>query len=374
MRICFLTNELSSKNGWGRYSISLIEHLSSRDIDCCVLLSVNSQENDLSQVKNYRVLPPVFGNRLFKIFVLIKNYLAIRRIIKASDIVHVLVEPYSPIAYLANVKKPIIVTLHGTYAVCAFKKIYSKIIYSWVYHAMDRLICVSNFTKRELLNRINLSNTAVINNGVDYDKFQKFYSSGDKKTGKVIVGVGALMFRKGYHISVPAIVKVKEFYPDIRYYIVGNHKNKDYLKKIRGLVKENGLDDNIIFKEGLNDEELIKIYCQSDLFLLTPVNIANDKFEGLGLVYIEANACGKPVIGTMNCGAEDVITDGVNGFLVEQNSITQTSNAILKILNNSELAIELGNNGRKKAKSMDWGIIIDKYLQVYKTLNKITYL
>lgn len=365
MKICFLTNELSSKGGWGRYSVSLLEQLSANGVDCCALLAENSKENVLPQIENYKVLPPVFGSRVIKLFILIKNYRTIRKIIKSSDIIHVLIEPYSPIAYVTKQNKPLIITLHGTYAVYAFNNFYSRIIYKKIYQSARRLICISNFTKQEVLKRVKVGNITVINNGVDYEKFQITRPVLSQKN-KIIISVGALMFRKGYHISIPAVAEVVKYYPNLKYYIVGNHHNQNYFNQLILLVKEFHLKNNIIFQDNISDLDLIQLYHQSDLFILTPVNIKSNKFEGLGLVYLEANACGLPVIGTLNCGAEDVITDGKNGFLVEQNNIAKTAEAILKILDNHSLALALGQNGQKRAKQMNWSLVVKRYLQIYQ--------
>ena len=86
------------------------------------------------------------------------------------------------------------------------------------------------------------------------------------------------------------------------------------------------------------------------------------------MVYLEANACGKPVIGTYNCGAEDAIKDGFNGFLVPQNNIEKTSQAVLKILDNPDLAKKLGINGKKKAQDMNWQNTVEKYMKIYKLI------
>lgn len=364
MRICFLTNDLSFKNGWGRYSVSLIKQLSAHGVDCCVLLPRNGKENVLPQIENYRVLPPVFGNRFIKLLVFIKNYGIIRKKIRSADVIHVLVEPYSPIAYAVKQNKSLIITLHGTYAVYAFSKFYSRIIYKKIYQSAHQLICVSNFTKQEVLKRVKVNNIVVINNGVDYEKFQMARPVLPHKN-KVVIGVGAMMFRKGYHISLAAIAEVVKHYPDLKYYIVGNHHNQDYFNQIMLLIKKYHLESNVVFQENISDSDLIQLYHQSDVFVLTPVNIDDNKFEGLGLVYLEANACGLPVIGSLNCGAEDVITNGENGFLVEQNNVTETAKAVLKILDDHDLAVTLGQNGWRKTKQMDWSLVIKHYLQVY---------
>lgn len=368
MRICFLVNQLFLKDGWGNHSVSLIKHLAEKGIDCRVLSSVWSQENALPQIENYKVLPPLFVNRLIKLFFLIKNFFKIRKLIQGADLVHVLVEPYSPLADWAKQDKPLFITFHGTYAVDHFRKWYLRIIYRRAYQKAKKIICVSRFTEKETLKKISLKNTLVINNGVDYQKFQQMpIETIDKPSNKpMIISVGALMPRKGYHISIAAAAKVKEKYPDLKYYIIGSQKDKNYFNQLKALVSRNNLGNNVIFLENVSDQDLIKFYYQSDLFLLTPVRTASDKFEGFGLVYLEANACAKPVIGTYDCGAEDAVENGYNGFLVPPNDIEKTAEAILKILSNPQLAQQLGANGKKKAQEMDWQNQVKKYMEAYK--------
>ena len=136
--------------------------------------------------------------------------------------------------------------------------------------------------------------------------------------------MGALKPRKGYEVSIPAIAGVKKRYKDIKYYIVGGSPPKLYLD----LVKKYNLEKNVEFSENLPDDELIKIYYQADIFLLTPVTFNDNDFEGFGLVYLEAGACEKPVIGTYDCGAEDAIIDNITGLLIPQKDIKKTTEAM----------------------------------------------
>lgn len=72
------------------------------------------------------------------------------------------------------------------------------------------------------------------------------------------------------------------------------------------------------------------------------------------------------VIWTFNCGTEDVIIDGVTGLFIPQNDIKKTAEAILKLLNNLSLAKKLGENGRKRARQMNWDNVAKKYIKVYE--------
>lgn len=368
MKVCFLVNQLSLKDGWGSYAVNLIEHLSKQNIDCLVLASVWSQQNDLLSIRDYRVLPPLFVNRWLKLYFLIRNFYRIRKLIQQADLVHVLAEPYGLIVYWICRQRPMLITLHGTYAIDALNKRHLKRLYSRVYRKTKKIICVSRFTQQFFLKKIQVDNTIVINNGIDYKKFQVYQSRETiKNNGKKIISVGALVVRKGYHISIPAVGEVKKKYPDLKYYIVGNQKNQNYFSELKSLAKKYALENNIVFLEGISNKELLELYYQADLFLLTPVNI-DENFEGFGLVYLEANACAKPVIGTYDCGAEDAIENNYNGLLVRQNDIEQTSQAVISILSDQNLAKTMGENGKKWAQEHDWSEVVLKYIRIYNDI------
>ena len=367
MKICFLTNELSFKHGWGRYSIGLIKALALKGYQPLVLLDKTSQENDLKEVKSYKLLSSLRNDFLKPIFIW-QDYLRVKKIVRDCQVIHSLIEPYAPLANLLAKNRPFFITAHGTYTSLLFDKLLIGWLTKKSFKKANKIFCISKFTQREVLKKIDFRNTLVINNGVDYNKWQI-----DKKQiplkEKIILGVGALKPRKGYHISIPAIAKIRGKYSDFKYYIIGDQSDKNYFKQLKNLVKKNSLKEKVIFLEKISDEDLVNLYHRADLFLLTPVNI-NSNFEGFGLVYLEANACGKPVIGTYDCGAEEAIIDGFNGLLVPQNDIKKTSQAILNILDNSRLAEELSQNGLKQAQKMDWSNIVGQYIQIYEDFYK----
>jgi len=363
MKICFLTNELSFKHGWGRYSIGLIKELANKGYRPLVLVDKTSQENDLKEIESYKLLSSLRSDLVKPIFIW-RDYLKIKKIVQDCQIIHSLIEPYAPLAALLAKNRPLFITAHGTYAPLLFDKPLLGWLTKKSFKKANKIFCVSKFTQKEILKKVNLKNTLVINNGVDYDKWQTDKNQIQSKE-KIILGVGALKPRKGYHIAILAMTMVKQKYPNLKYYLVGDQSNKEYFNQLKELIKKHDLGNNIIFLEKISDKDLVKLYHQTDLFLLTPVNV-DKSFEGFGLVYLEANACGKPVIGTYGCGAEEAITNGLNGLLVPQNNIEKTSQAILKILDNPRLAEELSQNGRKQAQKMDWSNMVGQYIQVYE--------
>jgi len=269
-------------------------------------------------------------------------------------------------SFIPKTFKPRFITVHGTYGVAPLDNKKSRLILERAFKVAKKIICVSGFTKEQILKRVALDNLVVINNGINLEKFEN-NESGEKLPFPMVLSVGNLKHRKGYHVSIPAIAKVKQQIPNVKYYIVASKPDKDYNQQLQKLIKENNLKDSIVFFHNLTDQELLKLYYQADLFLLTPVVISGNKFEGFGLVYLEASACGKPVIGTKDCGAQDAIKENYNGLLVEQNNIDQTAQAIIRVLSDSNLASKLGENGRQWVKKFDWHKIVNNYREIYNS-------
>jgi glycosyltransferase involved in cell wall biosynthesis len=353
-KILIVTKTLSINDGQGRYSLELISRL--RNNYRLVVFYFDDAQNREEGVIYHKLNNLFFSWQFF-------------RELKTADLVHCFSDyPYCllPFWFYFFLKKPIFITAHGTYAVWPLDKIKSSFLLRRAYKKAQGIFCISKFTEAQILKRIELNNTVVINNGVDYEKFQKPGQEKSETGNKIILSVGALKPRKGYHISIPAIVEVKKKYPQTKYYIVGGKPPDLYLK----MVEKCGLKENVVFFENIPDEKLIELYYQADIFLLPSITENDNDFEGFGLVYLEAGACGKPVIGAFGSGAEDAIVDGETGILVLQGDVQKTAEAILKLLDNPELARRMGENGKKRAQQMTWDTQIKKYVENYENAGK----
>lgn len=371
-KILIITLSLSESNGLGRYSRALIKQLSQSYQ--LVIFSGREEIEKLDQFSNCQFfldLPP-FPNfhKIRNPFIFLKLLFKIYRQAKNVEFIHAFMDyPHSFLAAVTAklLRVPFFLTANGTYSLRPFDHFPDNVLNRFALKQAKKVICISRFTESEIKKRIKLNNTVVINDGIDFAKFAsdtKSIKSDDKFGWPLILGVGILKQRKGYHITIPAIAQVKKYYPELQYLIIGAQWDLEYFNLLKDLMTKYSLEDNVKFLEKISDEELISFYYQCDLFLLTSVNVGS-AFEGFGLVFLEAGACGKPVIGTFGCGAEDAIVNNETGLLVPQNNSEKTARAIKKILDDKQLAQRLGANGREHAAQMDWKNIAEKYRQLY---------
>lgn len=364
-KILVITRSLSVANGQGRYSVELIKKLSS-NFKIVVFTSERPHNNE-TELDGLGIeihdLPPI--EQLTKVFIHFYYTLKILPFFLSSNFVHFFSDyPYCTFfSFLPKSFKKRFITAHGTYAVKPLDFSKSRWLITRSFNVAQQVFCVSNYTKQEILKRKKFDNLTVINNGVNLNKF--YCNQHETSDKKIILGVGNLKNRKGFHVVIKALGKIKDQLGNFTYYIVGSDIDHRYFDELKEMISDFGMTDKIIFLTDINDKELLNLYCKSDLFILTPV-LSTYKFEGFGLVYLEASACGVPVIGSRDCGAVDAIAENKTGLLVDQNNYDQTAQAIMKIFSDPDLARNYGQAGIHWAQEFSWNKITDKYLEFYK--------
>ena len=372
MKTLIITNYLGEKSGWGSYSMSLVEQLTKNGIKVVVICNKKNEKyddivqveilpNPLSFKRNY-FLAPLY---VFKIWTVLKK--------KKIDFVHCLVEPYAFIAYLTSkiFRTRYFITIHGSYGVKTLRSIFYGFFQIIAYKNAHVVICVSNYTKRRVLEYKKLTNFAVIPNGVDIcSPKSKIFNNQQKED--IILGVGALKQRKGFDVMVKALGIVIRTIPNIKYCIVGSPEDYKYLIYIRKLIENLNLENNIVLFGKVSDNKLKEFYKKSKVFALTPLSSKFD-FEGFGLVYLEANKYGLPVVGSYDNGGEEAIKDGYSGFLAKANNPEDTADKLIKILSSKELYEKLSQNAISWSQEMSWDNVFEKYLEVYGSQKKYYY-
>ncbi len=357
-KICLLVHSLDIKRGGGRLSLDLVENLNKNKIETRVLTSLGTgfdKEESILYTDKLRLLLSL-GR--------------IRKIIKECDVVHALdVFPFGIIAVVASLglKKKIVITAVGSSSIRPLYRFGISTLSKLALKRADALTAISNYVAGEVNRKISNLNFEIIIPGINYDYFvNKPPQIGTVKESPYILSVAKLKPRKGHHVSLRVFAKIADKLPHIKYVIVGNGRGK-YYEEIKQLIRELKIEDRIIFKQNISDEELVQLYKNAEIFILLPQNDDYD-IEGFGLVYVEAAAFGLPVIGCLNSGAEDAVLDKQNGFLVKSSDIDGASEKILEIINNNSLKLKFSKESIDFAKRNDWGNIIKYYLEIYKNL------
>jgi phosphatidylinositol alpha-1,6-mannosyltransferase len=282
------------------------------------------------------------------------------------DFVHCFVEPYALFTLIISffLKTKYFLTIHGSYGVKGFDSLFYKFFQIFSYKRAKKIICISNYTKNRISEYGAFDNLVVIPNGVN-EKLFSFKSDNIEKENSIISVSGLLKNRKGQHITLGALALVKNKISDVKYHIIGGRKDNVYCSLLDDIIKKEKLSANVIFHGNVSDEERNKLYNQSKIFVLNPVS-DDFNFEGFGLVYLEANAFGLPVIGSYGNGGEDAIKDGYNGFLVHNNNLAEVAEKINLLLEDDALYVKMSDNAREWIKDFSWDKISQKYISVYE--------
>ena len=186
--------------------------------------------------------------------------------------------------------------------------------------------------------------------GIDVDHFKPVEAGSLRAelgltNKKVIVSVGRLVHRKGQdHLieSMPAILKV---HPDAHLLLVGKGP---YLEHLAKLVAKNGLQDSVSFIGRIQYAELPAYICCGDIFAMpSRSRLMGLEVEGLGIVYLEASACGLPVIAGKSGGAPDAVIDGTTGLVVDGTNNDEIAQAAIALLSDPSKAQQMGAAGRQ---------------------------
>ena len=187
---------------------------------------------------------------------------------------------------------------------------------------------------------------------------KKFNISDDKK---IVIYLGRLSWIKGFDTLIPAFKAVVKKHPEAILVIAGGD-DKGYKKNVQLLITNYQLQDGVIFTGMLTGADKIAAYQDSDVFVLPSYS------ESFGMSIVEAMATGLPVVVSKGVGISAYIKQVKAGIVVEKNEV-ELSGAILKILNNSDLAKKMGEAGRELIKNeFSSEKIAEKFLKEYNEI------
>jgi glycosyltransferase involved in cell wall biosynthesis len=231
-------------------------------------------------------------------------------------------------------KVPVTITLRGTEVPLSKTPRRRHLI-----KALDRatrVFSVSDSLRRHVVSLgANSDKINVVGNGVDIHRFYQLpCSDARKKLGlpehaRVLITVGGLVERKGFHRVIELLPEIRKVYPEILYLIVGGASAEgDWSEHLKQMVNELRVSDNVKFLGVVSPDELNIFLSAADIFVLPTRN------EGWANVILEAMACGLPVIATDVGGNSEVICRQELGAIVPFEDREALKIAILDALNN----------------------------------------
>lgn len=228
-----------------------------------------------------------------------------------------------------------------------------------------KIISVSNFTKRRLIDtyHLNQNQIKVIHNGIDLGGYDfSEYELNELKKHLNLVGKDILLFvgrindpRKGLNFLFHSLKNISET-SNVMLIVVGNGNQEN----ARKLSESLGISKNVLFVGYANEVDLKKYYSLCDIY------ICPSRLEGFGLTILEAMAAGKPIVATKAGAIPEILEDGVNGILVDSGDSLGLSNAISSLIKNKSLLIRIGERNAEYVKNkFNWSDCVKSVEKVY---------
>jgi glycosyltransferase involved in cell wall biosynthesis len=242
-------------------------------------------------------------------------------------------------------KKPIVVTVHGVRAKRGFLLNLAQYAYlytlgSWIFKRSTRIICLTEADATEIKRfGADESRIRVVPNAVDTELFRP---GEDERT--YVLWVGRFVPEKGLRFLIDAAKIVLKRHEEVKFLLVGDGPLKSQIA--RSVVKK-GLRRKFSFVGKMSQSDVARIMRDASMFVLPSLK------EGFPKTLLEAMACGKPVIVSDIPGVREVVENGSSGILVPPGDSEALAQAIVKLLNEKDLRLKLGERVRR--------LVLEKY-------------
>ena len=342
--------------GIASYIYNLAKHLPAEDTVVYALEEKGDKEFDAQNSwKTYRLKP--YWKFIWPHW--LRLYFQLSTLVKLEKIEMLFVNHVLPVGYVAYLinrfnKVPYVLFLHGTDIVLATATPAKRKKFIKLCLAAQYVVVNSEFLKNKLLGIVeNLTDVRVLYPCPNENFFLPVQNQTEigllktqlALTGKrVIITVARLAEGKGYPHFIRFLPEILRQVPNAVWLIVGDGPKMD---EVVGLVQKNNLQNVARFVGSISPADLPKYYRLADLFVLLTHKDEN-KEEAWGTVFLEAAACGLPVVAGKVGGVDEAVQDGVTGKVVDIFQEKETVAAIVELLKDKEMAAKFGQAGQAR--------------------------
>jgi phosphatidylinositol alpha-1,6-mannosyltransferase len=242
-----------------------------------------------------------------------------------------------------------------------YKFIYPIIspILKFIWNNSDLIITKCNFESMNVRKLANKAHIYCIPNGT----YSKILNKPHISSTLRLICVSRLIERKRIDKLIDLVKFLTDNEIDVTLSIIGTG---DLENELRNKSVNLNLNHKITFHGYVPRELLVKYYENADVFILLSEN------EGMSVACLEALGFGMPII-TSNCGgAEDIVENGFNGYIIDENNLIKAAEIITNLYKNSSILSELSKNATEKSKSLDWNKIAISYNEAITKVGKNT--
>lgn len=349
-------------HGWGRYGAEIASALVRQGVHVTVVCAENTLPDTFPDA--VRLLPTILPQARHMLMQQLQRLPSVWRTLRGCEVIHNTVELYAPLAWAVAGQRRLVHTGHGTYVnLPRMRRWPLNRLYRQAFTSA-RMACVSAYTQSVALAVMPSLRTQVILNAVRAADFAP--QTPHAREPYLVLSSGGVKPRKGTLELVQAMAVVRQTLPDVRCVIIGRVADDGYAQRVRDEIAALHLEDTVTLAGFVDEPTLRDMYGRASVFVLPSLN-DGWRFEGFGLVQLEASAAGLPVITTHGSGAAEAVDDGMTGLLLDPHMLSAgLPEAIVRLLTTPALAQQMGQQGILKAQRTTWDQVACELIRLYE--------
>lgn len=354
--VLFVTNDFGPRaGGIETFNIGLIQRRPFGQTIVYTSFQENSERYDADWLTNYGVR--VIRDRSKILLPTPRVAFHLRNIVKSEGITTAAFGAAAPLGLLsasikrAGVRRTVALT-HG-HEVWWAKVFPFNLLLRRIGSTVDVLTYLGEFTRNAISHGVTApAKRAMVKiaPGIDVEHFLPTDASALRKSlglteKKVIVSVGRLVHRKGQDRLIEAMPEILKTVSNAHLLLVGEGPHRDHLQN---LIQKHRLEGSVTLIGRIDYKDLPLYICVGDIFAMpSRSRLMGLEVEGLGIVYLEASACGLPVLAGNSGGAPDAVVQNETGLVVDGTNNREIADGAIELLTKVDLSKKMGTAGRQ---------------------------